>query len=251
MATKEYALIGHPVAHSMSAHFFNEKFRIEKIDAHYTLIDLPELKELRKQFILHPFLAGFNVTSPYKVSILETLNELDEEARYVGAVNTVTVRRGWFGRRILKGYNTDVEGFMQSIEPLLKPHHKKALIIGTGGGAMAVGRACKKMAIDCRMASRRIGYKDTIGYDRITPEVIDEYKIIVNATPVGMSPHVLAAPPIPYEALTPDHLCYDLIYSPEETRFLHLAKERGATIKNGLDMLLIQANEAWKIWEQA
>lgn len=140
---------------------------------------------------------------------------------------------------------------MQSIEPLLQPWHKKALILGTGGGALAVERACRKMAIESRMASRRIGYKDTIGYDKITPEVMAEYKIIVNTTPVGMTPHVLVAPQIPYEAITPEHLCYDLIYAPEETRFLRLAKEQGAIVKNGLDMLLIQANEAWKIWEQA
>lgn len=248
---KEYALIGHPVGHSMSADFFNEKFRVEHIDARYTLIDLPNLKGLRKQFLLHPFLAGFNVTSPHKVAIMSRLNEIDEEARYVGAVNTVTIRRGFFGRHILKGYNTDVEGFMQSIEPLLQSWHKKALILGTGGGALAVERACRKMAIESRMASRRIGYKDTIGYDKITPEVMAEYKIIVNTTPVGMTPHVLVAPQIPYEAITPEHLCYDLIYTPEETRFLRLAKEQGATVKNGLDMLLIQANEAWKIWEQA
>lgn len=246
---REYALIGHPLEHSKSAEFFNAKFTLEQIEARYVNIDLDTLTRLRLMLLRHPLLRGFNVTSPYKQAITKFLTEVDIEAQYTGAVNTVVVKRTRWGKRHLIGFNTDIEGFSQSIQPLLKPRHKRALILGTGGGALAVARALKKLGVDSKMASRRINYLDTIGYDQITPEVIGDYNIIVNATTLGMSPHVLIAPTIPYEAITPAHLCYDLIYSPEETRFLSLCKAQGATIKNGIDMLLIQANEAWNIWQ--
>lgn len=247
---KEYALIGHPIEHSRSREFFNEKFLLEGIDARYVNIDIDSLHRLRRLLLLHPHLCGFNVTSPYKVEILPYIHELDSEALYVGAVNTVVVQKRLWGRHRLLGFNTDMEGFYQSMLSLLQPSYKCALILGTGGASLAVQRAFKKMGISSIVASRRVNYQDTVGYDALTPELIGKCQIIVNATPVGMSPHVLAAPPIPYEALTPEHLCYDLIYVPEETRFLKLSRAQGAFTKNGIDMLLMQANENWRIWSQ-
>ena len=247
---KEYALIGHPVEHSKSQVFFNEKFRLEGIDAQYINVDLDSLSRLRRFLLMHPHLCGFNVTSPFKTAILPYLHTLDVEASYVGAVNTVVVQKSFWGKRRLIGFNTDVEGFYQSMLSIMKPHYDKALVLGTGGASLAVQRAFKKLGIMTLVASRREAFEDTIGYDQLTPELIASCPIIVNATPVGMSPHILAMPPIPYEALTPNHLCYDLIYAPEETRFLRMARAQGATIKNGIDMLLIQANENWRIWSE-
>lgn len=148
------------------------------------------------------------------------------------------------------GFNTDVEGFSESIKPLLKKQHTRALILGTGGAARAVNRAFRKMGIDTDMVSRQKGLLGVLGYDDVTPEVIASHKIVVNATPLGMHPFVQISPPIPYEAITTEHLCYDLIYSPEETLFLSHCKDHGATIKNGADMLVIQAEESWKIWQK-
>lgn len=247
---KEYALIGHPVEHSKSKDFFNEKFRLEGIDAQYINVDLESLNRLKRFLLLHPHLCGFNVTSPFKRAIVPYLQELDLEANYVGAVNTVVLQRRFWGRRHLIGFNTDVEGFYQSMLSIMKPHYNQALILGTGGAALAVERAFKKLGIMALMASRRVGVQGTIGYDQLTPDLLAKCPIVVNATPVGMSPHILDMPLIPYEALTPDHLCYDLIYAPEETRFLRHARLQGAVTKNGIDMLLIQANENWRIWSE-
>lgn len=246
---KEYALIGHPLEHSQSAEYFNSKFIMEHIDARYINIDLDNIEKVRGLLLRHPLLKGFNVTSPYKIAILKYLKEVEEEAQLIGAVNTVIVIRKKWRRRHLIGFNTDIEGFSQSIEPLLQPYQTKALVLGSGGAALAVCRAFKKLGITSQMVSRN-NNPLCIRYDKITEALIKEYKIIVNATPLGMSPNVLISPPIPYRAITHEHLCYDLVYNPEETCFLTQAKQQGAQIKNGLEMLLIQANASWNLWNR-
>lgn len=247
--TKEYALVGHPLEHSISKEYFTTKFETEGIDARYINLDLSSLNDLQRELRRHPHLLGFNVTSPYKTEIKKFLYSIDQEAEYIGAVNTVIVQKGFFSRRKLYGFNTDIIGFSESIKPLLKANHTRALILGTGGASKAVQRAFKIMRIDCDTVSRKESSSDSMGYDRVDEAVIKSHKIIVNASPVGMYPNMLIAPPIPYEAITPEHLCFDLIYSPEETLFLSHAKAMGATIKNGADMLVIQAEESWKIWQ--
>ncbi len=247
---KEFALIGHPVKHSKSQDFFNEKFRLEGIDARYINADLETIEEMGAFLKEHPSLCGFNVTSPYKRAILPYLQDLDVEADYVGAVNTVVVEKRLWGRRRLIGFNTDVEGFYQSMLPIMKKHYRKALILGSGGASRAVQRAFKKLGVMSIVVSRKGSLESTIGYEEVTPELLSSCFVVVNATPLGMTPDTLSMPSIPYDALTPDHLCYDLIYSPEETQFLHRARMRGAEVKNGIDMLLIQANENWRIWSR-
>ncbi len=245
---KEYALIGHPIGHSKSEEFFNEKFRTEGIDACYITADLTDLKELKGFLQTHPQLRGFNVTSPYKQAILPYLTELDPEASLLGAVNTVVVLNARWGKRRLIGYNTDIEGFRLSIAPLLRSHHRQALVLGTGGASLAVQRAFKKLGIATLTVSRDPQKNQGIGYNDLSAQVLDEYLVVVNCTPVGMTPNIQEYPPIPYNCLTERHLCYDLIYSPNQTRFLQQAQAQGATTKNGLDMLLLQAHENWKIW---
>ncbi len=247
--TAEYALIGHPLSHSISKEYFTTKFATEGIDANYINMDIPNLRLLKLSLIKHPQLVGFNVTSPYKIDIIPYLSGIDKEAEYIGAVNTVVVeKKSVFGKN-LYGYNTDIEGFTESIRPLLKPWHTKALILGTGGGAMAVRRAFKQMGIDSTTVSRTPTNGQSIGYKELTPLLIHNHSIIVNCTPLGMYPNVQTCVSIPYEAITPDHLCYDLIYAPDETLFLTKCKEQGATIKNGSDMLVIQAEASWHIWQ--
>ncbi len=247
---REYALIGHPVEHSKSQEFFNAKFLAEGIDAHYITADLASIKELKAFLSAHPNLHGFNVTSPYKQAILPYLDEVESEASLLGAVNTVVVQNSRWGKRKLIGYNTDLEGFRQSIAPVLEGR-RRALILGSGGASCAVQRAFKKLGVATLVVSRTPQSPYAISYSDITPEVIREHKIIVNCTPVGMTPNVQEAPPIPYQEITPEHLCYDLIYSPDRTRFLQLAQAQGASIKNGIDMLFLQAHENWKIWQAA
>lgn len=247
---QEYALIGRAIQHSDSPRFFNAKFAAEGIQARYILGDLPVLSDLRRFLQAHPRLVGFNVTHPYKMEIVKMLHGIDLEARLIGAVNTVVVERGRWGRRQLLGHNTDIEGFRLSVEGLIQPHHRRALVLGTGGAARAVARAFKKMGIDVLKVSRRECVEGAIGYNAITPDIMQQYTIVVNATPVGMMPNVLVSPPIPYECLTPQHLCYDLIYVPEQTLFLKKAAAQGAVTHNGANMLLFQAQLTWDIWQQ-
>lgn len=247
--SKLYALVGHPLDHSISAEYFSTKFQTEGIDARYINLDLSSLKQLPSMLLRHPQLRGFNVTSPYKIAILERLYHIDQEAEYIGAVNTVVIKRHAFVGKRLYGFNTDVEGFSESIKPLLSSRHTAALILGTGGAARAVARAFKRMRIDSTLVSRRVATERVIGYHQVNEDVLKRHLIVVNATPLGMSPNTLIAPPIPYENISPEHLCYDLIYAPEETLFLSRCKEQGAETKNGADMLVIQAEEAWRIWQ--
>lgn len=241
-----YGLIGYPLGHSFSINYFNEKFHNEGIDAKYVNFEIPTIDHLPEVFDANPNLRGLNVTIPYKEKVISYLDEMSEEARAIGAVNVIRVqRRG--GKVHLKGFNSDAIGFSQSIEPMLEPQHKKALILGTGGASKAVNYALKKLGLETVFVSRyeRPG---TVLYGNITPDVVHEYKVIVNCTPCGMYPNVDTAPELPYEAMDSGNILYDLIYNPDETLFMRKGALHGAVVKNGLEMLLLQAFVSWDFW---
>ena len=243
---KKYGLIGYPLGHSFSKGYFNEKFRNESIDAVYENFEIRDIKEIPRVLDSNHELAGFNVTIPYKEKIIEYLDNVSPEAVAIGAVNVVKVERK--GKEtILRGYNSDVIGFVNSIKSLLRPSHRKALVLGTGGASKAVDYGLKQLGIETLKVSRK-EKADTITYQQVTPELFEEYPVVVNCTPIGMSPHFDECPALPYGSADDRHLFYDLIYNPEETLFLRKGKERGASVKNGLEMLLLQAEKAWSIW---
>lgn len=241
-----YGLLGYPLGHSFSRNFFNNKFESELINAEYLNFEIPDINMLNEVISEHHNLKGLNVTIPYKEQVIPFLDELDEDAANIGAVNVIKIIRE-NDKMILKGYNSDIIGFCDSISPLLKPNMKKALILGTGGAAKAVFYGLKKLGIEALFVSRKRSQK-AISYSDITKEIIDEYHIIVNTTPLGMYPNIDESPDIPYNLLTPDHLCYDLLYNPDETLFMKNAKTYGANTKNGLEMLLLQAFASYEIW---
>lgn len=246
---KKFGIIGYPLGHSFSPGYFNEKFANEGIDAHYDKYELPVITDLQAIIDYTPDLCGFNVTIPYKEKVMSYLDNVSPEARAIGAVNVVKVTRKDGDTPYLEGYNSDVIGFMRSIEPLLDKHHKKALVLGTGGASKAVSYGLHQFGIETVLVSR--SQKDkTIQYQQITPEMLAEYTVIVNCTPCGMAPHFNECPDIPYEALTKQHLLYDLVYNPDETLFLKKGKAQGALTKNGLEMLLLQAEAGWEIWNK-
>ena len=246
---KKFGIIGYPLGHSFSPGYFNEKFANEGIDAHYDKYELPVITDLQAIIDYTPDLCGFNVTIPYKEKVMSYLDNVSPEARAIGAVNVVKVTRKDGDTPYLEGYNSDVIGFMRSIEPLLDKHHKKALVLGTGGASKAVSYGLHQFGIETVLVSR--SQKDkTIQYQQITSELLNEYMVIVNCTPCGMAPHFNECPDIPYEALTKQHLLYDLVYNPDETLFLKKGKAQGALTKNGLEMLLLQAEAGWEIWNK-
>ena len=245
----QYGLLGFPLGHSFSKTYFNQKFEAEKIDAEYLNFEIPEIKEIKNVIKENPELNGLNVTIPYKEQVIPYLDDLDEDARLIGAVNVIKFSKGPFGKVKLKGYNSDIIGFKQSIEPLLKEHHRKALILGTGGASKAVFQGLKQLGVASTFVSRK-AKEYCITYEEITPKVMEQYTVIVNTTPLGMYPNVNACPDIPYDLLTSDHLLYDLLYNPDETLFMRKGKEKGAVVKNGLEMLLLQAFAAWEIWQK-
>lgn len=243
-----YGLIGYPIGHSFSEKFFSEKFARENIDAKYLMLEMPSIDELMGTLDNLPEQKGFNVTIPYKQQVMPLLDEIDPEAAEVGAVNVVRVGKDANGKRTLKGYNSDIYGFWESIKPFIKKDiHKKALILGTGGASKAVLYMLRKNGIETLFVSRA-KKEGMITYEDITPEIMNEYKVIVNCSPVGMHPHVDECPAIPYECMTPDHLAFDLVYNPDVTLFLKKSAEQGAATKNGLEMLHLQAIRAWEIW---
>ena len=246
---RKYGLLGYPIGHSFSKTYFNQKFEAEKIDAEYVNFEIPNIKEIKNVLRENPNLGGLNVTIPYKEQVIPYLDDLDADARQIGAVNVIKFTKGLFGKTKLIGYNSDIIGFKQSIEPLLKPTHQKALILGTGGASKAVYQGLKQLGVGSTFVSR--SHKEgCITYEEITPKIMSQYTVIVNTTPLGMFPNVNTCPNIPYEELTPDHVLYDLLYNPDETLFMKKGKERGATVKNGLEMLLLQAFAAWQIWQK-
>ena len=247
---KKYGLIGYPLGHSFSKNFFNEKFQSENIDAEYVNFEIPSIDEFPNIIQMNPHLSGLNVTIPYKEQIIPYLDELDKDAAAIGAVNVIKPIHDAKGKIKLIGYNSDIIGFTRSIESLLEPHHQKALILGTGGASKAVHHGLIQLGLETTFVSRKPKNASTLAYTDLTPEVMDVYKVIVNCTPVGMYPRADECPEIPYQLLTPKHLLYDLLYNPSTTLFMKKGAENGAMVKNGLEMLLLQAFAAWDIWNQ-
>ena len=308
--TCEYGLLGYPLGHSFSRAFFLEKFAREGIDATYLNFELPSADLLQQVIAEHPGLRGLNVTLPHKQAVIPLLDELSDEARAIGAVNVIRITRQG-GRPHLKGFNSDIIGFMDSIRPLLKPHHTRALVLGTGGASKAICHGLEKLGIEWRYVSRTrtpnqpsspqspsplgqpssqtpplgqpsspeasplglpssseafpLGLpsapQDTsvgcsayspslppLTYSDVTPSLLADYTVIVNCTPLGMYPKVDAAPPLPYAALSPRHLLFDLVYNPEVTLFMQQGRRFGATVKSGLEMLHRQAVASWEFW---
>lgn len=243
--TKLYGLVGKNIDYSFSPKYFKEKFKKAQIKNHeYTIFDLKEIDAL-SGVLENPNLKGFNVTIPYKETIMPLLNKISKNAKKIGAVNTVKISK----KGKTKGYNTDYFGFKKSLAPLLKEHHKKALILGTGGSSKAVAYGLKKLDIQCAFVSRD-PQKTKYCYEDLTADVFNEYHIVINTTPVGTAPNIEEAPNLNYELFTAQHIAYDLTYNPSETKFLKLAKARGAQIKNGYEMLVLQAEKSWKIWNE-
>ena len=275
-----YGLIGYPLGHSFSRKFFTEKFEKEGIDAQYLNFEIPSIEEFPEIIKNNPKLRGLNVTIPYKQQVMQYLDEISEEAKAIGAVNVLRIERPSpqpspiMGRETMRnagnkpdglpikgdmseglrgsliGYNSDVIGFVESIHPLLKAHHKKALILGTGGASKAIRYGLeKKLGMKTLFVSRS-AREGMITYEEVTAEVLKEYEVIVNCSPVGMYPHVDECPALPYEAMNENNLLYDLVYNPLETLFMKKGAEQGATVKNGLEMLHLQAIASWKFWEK-
>lgn len=242
----KYGLIGYPLGHSFSREYFNQKFADEGIDAVYENFEIASIDSLPIVLDSNPTLRGFNVTLPYKEKVISYLDYVSSEARAIGAVNVVKVEH--HGSHIyLRGYNSDVIGFTKSIEPLLENYHKKALVLGTGGASKAIDYGLRSLGLETVKVSR-FKRPGTVQYEDITADVVKEYNVIVNCTPVGMYPNSDACPNLPYEALDSHNLLYDLIYNPDKTMFMKKGEAQGATVKNGIEMLLLQAFASWAFW---
>lgn len=240
-----YGLIGYPLSHSFSKKYFTEKFEKENIsDSEYHAFPIEKIELLPQLIIDNPTLKGLSVTIPYKESVIPFLDELDVTAKKIGAVNCIKITNGK-----LIGYNTDAFGFRQSIKPFLESRHERALIFGTGGASKAVAHVLKEIGIDCFFVTRNKTEENQFTYNEVNEHMLNAFKLIVNATPLGMFPNVDASPPIPYPFITSSHLLYDLVYNPAETEFLKQGKAKGAAIVNGFSMLQHQAEEAWRIWQ--
>ena len=237
-------LLGKDIAYSFSRGYFTTKFEVEQLPFTYENFDIEDISMFTKLLQDNPNISGLNVTIPYKEQVIPYLDKLDKRAKKIGAVNTITID----SKGQLKGYNTDCYGFKNSIKPFLKKYHKKALILGTGGASKAIAYSLKKQNITFDYVSRTSKPNVKFTYDTLTTKDIKNYKIIINCTPVGTHPNVNSCPEIPYDGITNKHLLYDLIYNPEETKFLKLGKAQGAQICNGLKMLELQAEKAWRIW---
>ncbi|MHC5202219.1 shikimate dehydrogenase family protein [Myroides sp. LJL119] len=244
--TKRFGLIGKDISYSFSKDYFAKKFEKENLKNHlYVNFDIPVIQDFKQLTKQHTDLKGFNVTIPYKQQIIPYVDSLSKTAKKIGAINTIRIKKN--GK--LKGYNTDWYGFYHSIKPLLKLRHKKALILGNGGASKAIEYGLKKLNIPYKIVSRT-PQKGMLSYQDITPELMQNYKIIINTTPLGTFPNLSDKPPIPYQGFTPEHIAYDLIYNPEQTEFLRLASQQGAQSINGYPMLVLQAEKAWKIWNK-
>jgi shikimate dehydrogenase len=244
---KKLGLIGYPLTHSFSEKYFAEKFRKEDIrDYSYSNYSIPEIGELISLIRDEPELVGLNVTIPYKEQILPFLDELDQEAREVGAVNTILISREE-GDIHLKGYNTDVYGFRESLFPLLRGQHRHALVLGTGGASKAISYVLDQLGIKYQYVSRKY-IAGQLEYKDLCYSVISKSTLIINTSPLGTYPDISTFPDIPYDILGSDHLLYDLVYNPAETAFLRLGKQKDAEVKNGLEMLELQADRSWEIW---
>jgi shikimate dehydrogenase len=243
---KRFGLLGRNISYSFSKGYFTEKFSKENyIGCSYENFDVQEISSFTEVIKNSTDLKGLNVTIPYKEAVMPFLDKLTKKAALIGAVNTIKITK----KGKLKGYNTDYYGFKKALKPLLQSHHKKALILGTGGASKGVAFALDELDIAYTFVSRE-AKENAIEYDHINASTFDNYQIIINSTPVGTSPNTEAFPLIPYEFFTAKHIAFDLIYNPAETQFLKKAKAGGAQIKNGMDMLVFQAEKGWKIWNK-
>lgn len=247
---RRFGLVGFPLSHSFSKKYFTEKFKREKIvDCLYELYPLVNIDQLQDLITENPELSGLNITVPYKKEALSMIEDLDSSAIDARAVNCIKIARQSGNKIKLKGYNTDIFGFRQSIKPFLESKHEKALILGTGGSSGAVESVLKKIGIECFFVTRQESKSDRyLKYNEINQGVINACKLIVNTTPLGMFPDIDKFPAIPYQYVSSDHLLYDLIYNPSETQFLKFGKEQGAVTINGMSMLQQQAEKSWEIW---
>lgn len=244
----KYGLLGYPLGHSFSKKYFLDKFNKENIEASFENFEFEYASEMEGIILGMSELKGFAITIPHKQGILGLLDETDDAIDAIGAVNCVKIDRSP-GRISLKGYNTDVIGFEESFKEFLKPSHKKALILGTGGASKAVEYVLMKLGITYEMVSRT-KTETSLCYEDITAAKIDDVQLIINTTPLGMYPKIETCPTLPYTCLTPDHYCYDLVYNPSETLFLSKAKAEGSATKSGMDMLEFQAEANWRIWNE-
>lgn len=257
---KKFGLIGYPLTHSFSKRFFTEKFEKEGLADHsYELYPLPDISALEELILSTPNLCGLNVTIPHKIGVMFYLDWVDEPARKIDAVNCIKIIdsrpvQDFFAGEIsamqvtLHGYNTDAYGFEVSLKPLLKKHHKRALVLGNGGAARAVVYVLRKLGIDPIIVTRKRTVRHQLNYTQLTADVLHDHTLIINTTPLGTSPAEETLPQIPYEFLSDRHLLYDLVYNPEETQFMKKGREQGAAVKNGLEMLHVQAERSWEIW---
>ena len=258
---KHYGLIGFPLSHSFSKKYFTEKFEREHIeDSKYEIYPLEHIKDLQDLLDAHPDICGLNVTIPHKINVLKYLDWIEHDAKAAGAVNCIRVRAespvlaafsGEIGVKDhdfrLEGFNTDMYGFEMSLRPLLQNHHNKALVLGDGGAAKAVKCVLENLGIPYHLVTRKPAEHHILFKD-LTARHIHEYKIIINTTPLGTAPNIDECPPIPYDAITDEHILYDLVYNPEQTLFLKKGEEKGAVTKNGYEMLILQAEKAYEIW---
>jgi shikimate dehydrogenase len=239
-----FGLIGYPLSHSFSKKYFTEKFAREGIaGCAYELFPLTTINELEDLLSANPQLQGLNVTIPYKQQVLPYVHSREGIPEGMGACNCIRISEGR-----LYGFNTDTIGFEKSFSPFLRPWHQKALVLGNGGAALAVVHVLKKLAIEYKIVSRQLREGSALTYADLTKETIEEHTVIINTTPLGTYPNIHDCPPIPYDHITQHHFLYDLVYNPERTLFLQKGQERGGQIHNGYDMLVIQAEESWKIW---
>ncbi len=241
---KIFGLLGKNIAYSFSRGYFSEKFATQMLNHKYLNFDIAQIEDFNKIIKENKNLKGLNVTIPYKQEIIPYLNKINKTAKKIGAVNTIKFTK----RGNLKGYNTDAVGFEKSFLPLLEKHHKRALILGTGGASKAIAFVLNKNNIKYKFVSRNASKKNEISYDSLHQEILDKYTILINCTPLGTSPGIDKCPNIPYQFINKNHFLYDLIYNPEVTTFLSKGKENGAKIKNGFEMLILQAEESWRIW---
>jgi shikimate dehydrogenase len=243
---KVYGLVGKNITYSFSKKYFTDRFaNTNAVDCIYENFDLQSIEDFPKLIQDNPNIVGLNVTIPYKETIIPYLDSLSKKATQIGAVNVIRFTK----KGKLKGYNSDYFGFKKSLKPLLQVHHKRALILGTGGASKAVAFALEELDITYSFASREV-HENTITYERINETTFDNFQIIINTTPLGTSPNVKEFPSIPYHYFTEKHIAFDLVYNPEETQFLKKAKQKGAITKNGMSMLVFQAEKAWKIWNK-